>query len=1020
MRSVLALSLCLPLTLAATPARPAQAPEAALARLVQDAGGLARTSRHRATGVLRFVSVEPGRLALSGATPAGRAADFLARYGAAFGIADPAAELEPTAARTDPQGHTHLSYAQVHRGLPVFAGVLRLHFDPLGRLIAVNGTVVPGIDVDPRPALSAAAAVGRARAAVGDTAGPARTPRLLIFRTGLVQGRGGVARLAYEVEVGDGAGRRDFVYVDAATGQILDRIAGIHELLTRTVHEPDFNNVVIWSEGNTLPYASGDPGNDSQVNEIIQRTKSVYDLFGNLSGGTFLSWDGASGVMHDVWNASFIPCPNATWNGTSANFCDGVAPDDVVAHEWTHAYTQSTHGLLYQWQPGALNEAYSDIFGELVDLIDGAGTDTPGAARTVGDCSTAGGAPPPSLVLSTPPAIAGGYAVAGANFNPPPPATASAPVQLVNDGNAGGGGSLTDACSALVGFTAGRIALIDRGGGCNFASKVKRAQTAGASGVIMVNYEDATFAMGGSDPSITIPAVMVTKSDGDLIKAELGATVQATISLLGATANSVRWLVAEDSAAFGGAIRDMWNPTCFGDPARVGDILYQCSPGDGGGVHTNSGVPNHTFALLVDGGTFNGQTVAAIGLTRAAHIYWRAMSVYQVPASDFADHADALEQSCADLLGVNLADPLTGAPSGQSLAPAHCTALSAAVTATELAADPPCAFAPLLAPGAPPPICEAAVFFDGFETDPTAAWTRSNSGVFAEYDPRDWAWVATLPAGRPGAGFFAIDSALIGDCAPGSDDQSGLMALTSPPIPLPAGAPRLSFWHYVATEPEFDGGNLKIAVNGGPFTLVPASSFTFNPYNSALQPPETGNTSPLAGQAAFTGADGGEVSGSWGQSQVDLAAFAAAGDTIHLRFEFSVDGCNGLDGWYVDDVQVCTGAWAAGALEPDVPLRLGRGGGNLDLSWGASCLTSDDDYEIYAGPLGAFSSHAPLLCGTGGATAASLPEPAGDTYYLVVPANAGREGSYGTDSAGTERPPGAGACRVQQVAPNCP
>ena len=44
--------------------------------------------------------------------------------------------------------------------------------------------------------------------------------------------------------------------------------------------------------------------------------------------------------------------------------------------------------------------------------------------------------------------------------------------------------------------------------------------------------------------------------------------------------------------------------------------------------------------------------------------------------------------------------------------------------------------------------------------------------------------------------------------------------------------------------------------------------------------------------------------GSWGQSQVDLGAYAGAGDTIVLRFDFGTDGCNGQDGWYVDNVRV--------------------------------------------------------------------------------------------------------------------
>jgi hypothetical protein len=29
-----------------------------------------------------------------------------------------------------------------------------------------------------------------------------------------------------------------------------------------------------------------------------------------------------------------------------------------------------------------------------------------------------------------------------------------------------------------------------------------------------------------------------------------------------------------------------------------------------------------------------------------------------------------------------------------------------------------------------------------------------------------------------------------------------------------------------------------------------------------------------------------------------------ADDTIRLRYDFGMDGCNGLDGWYVDDIKV--------------------------------------------------------------------------------------------------------------------
>ena len=63
----------------------------------------------------------------------------------------------------------------------------------------------------------------------------------------------------------------------------------------------------------------------------------------------------------------------------------------MVAHEWGHAYTEYTDGLIYQWQSGALNESYSDVWGETLDLInnrDDEGEGDLAAKRTVGRCST--------------------------------------------------------------------------------------------------------------------------------------------------------------------------------------------------------------------------------------------------------------------------------------------------------------------------------------------------------------------------------------------------------------------------------------------------------------------------------------------------------------------------------------------------------------------------------------------------------------------------------------------------------
>jgi hypothetical protein len=91
----------------------------------------------------------------------------------------------------------------------------------------------------------------------------------------------------------------------------------------------------------------------------------------------------------------------------------------------------------------------------------------------------------------------------------------------------------------------------------------------------------------------------------------------------------------------------------------------------------------------------------------------------------------------------------------------------------------------------------------------------------------------------------------------------------------------------------------------------------------------------------------------------------------------------------------------------------------ITLAWDPSCIATDDDYGVYQGTLGDFAGGAPLACSTGGSTSLPLPPVPGDAYFLVVPQNANREGSYGRTSAGSERPQGPMACR-EQKASVCP
>lgn len=187
-------------------------------------------------------------------------------------------------------------------------------------------------------------------------------------------------------------------------------------------------------------------------------------------------------------------------------------------------------------------------------------------------------------------------------------------------------------------------------------------------------------------------------------------------------------------------------------------------------------------------------------------------------------------------------------------------------------------------------------------------WSITNVAASASFTPRNFGVLNGLPDARAGYGIYASNTAG-GTCSPGAD-QSGLMRLESPELTVPAGTSvlRLSFDHWMASEPGWDGGNLKISVNGGAWQLVKAADYVYNPYNTTLNSAGAGNTNPMASQPAFSGTDGGSVKGSWGRSIVNVGAYAVSGDKVKLRFEFGSDGCGDGIGWFVDDVNLyrCT------------------------------------------------------------------------------------------------------------------
>src|SRR3546814_14836312 len=83
---------------------------------------------------------------------------------------------------------------------------------------------------------------------------------------------------------------------------------------------------------------------------------------------------------------------------------------------------------------------------------------------------------------------------------------------------------LNDGCEPLSNpaVVAGNLVLLDRGA-CTFVIKALNAQAAGATAMVIADNVAGTPppTLGGTDPSITIPAIRITLAAGNALKANL-------------------------------------------------------------------------------------------------------------------------------------------------------------------------------------------------------------------------------------------------------------------------------------------------------------------------------------------------------------------------------------------------------------------------------------------------------------------------------------------------------------------
>ena len=143
----------------------------------------------------------------------------------------------------------------------------------------------------------------------------------------------------------------------------------------------------------------------------------------------------------------------------------------------------------------------------------------------------------------------------------------------------------------------------------------------------------------------------------------MGTSVEFFVQPPGNGQLKADYLMGEDIVAgviFGAldGFRSMANPTLYGQPDHYSKlvVLPADDENDNGGVHVNSGIPNHAFYLAIEGGTnrtsgIRVQGVGAVNRVQIEKIFYRAFAQLMPSNANFSMARAITLQAAQDLYG---------------------------------------------------------------------------------------------------------------------------------------------------------------------------------------------------------------------------------------------------------------------------------------------------------------------------------------------------------------------------------
>jgi bacillolysin len=300
-----------------------------------------------------------------------------------------------------------------------------------------------------------------------------------------------------------------------------------------------------------------------------------------------------------------------------------------------------------------------------------------------------------------------------------------------------------------------------------------------------------------------------------------------------------------------------------GQPSHMREFanLSNSRKNDNGGVHVNSGIPNKAAFLVAK----------AIGKEKTEQIYYRTLTQYLEPESNFGDAARATVRAAQDLYGTNEANAVRDAFN------------QVGISVTGSTAQTPAQPTPVPSKGQnvpPPPStnlpagCVNVIVNGSFENE-NAGWVEVTSQHSAIIDTE-------LP-------HTGSRSAWLG----GTDQEPIAAIYQDVNIPANATSVKLGFWRFLHEE---TSGVMGILASDAKFSAVIAKD----------------NGDVLQALESVLSTDGDDE---WQQKQFDLGQYA--GKKIRLGFA-SENPKNNISSYFVDDVEliVCTTGSGSNVPQP--------------------------------------------------------------------------------------------------------